>query len=47
MLFVYEDMTVEELHDVNNRRMDGRVVDDIAPALTAPASGVFFTDLLT
>jgi hypothetical protein len=38
-----DDMTVETLHDVNNRRTLGRVVDHYAVAVTAPASGFAFT----
>lgn len=42
-MFCYEEMTVETLNDVNNRRTVGRVVDDITPALVASASGWLLT----
>lgn len=42
-LFFKEEMTVETMHDVNNRRVDGRVVENYAvkPVSTA---GVFFVE---
>ncbi|OAI39607.1 hypothetical protein AYO40_01195 [Planctomycetaceae bacterium SCGC AG-212-D15] len=46
-LFVYEEMSVETLTDVNNRRTVGRVVDDFATALVAPASGYYVTSTTT
>lgn len=42
-IFVYEEMSVETLQDVNNRRTVGRVIDDFAVALTASASGYYVT----
>lgn len=42
-LFVKEDMAVETMTDTNNRRINGRVVDDTAEELTAPASGYLLT----
>lgn len=42
-LFVKEDMTVEEKHDVDNRVHKGRVVDNIVAEVTAPVSGFLFT----
>ena len=46
MVLAYEEMTVEDRNDVDNRRIEGHVVDDYAPALTAPVSGFYFTDVL-
>ena len=43
-LFIYEDFTVEQKDDPDNRRSMGRIVDDIAVELTAPAAGFLFTD---
>lgn len=43
VLFVQEEMTVETLRDAPNRRTLGRVVENLAPAVVAPASGVLFT----
>ena len=42
-MFVYEEMAVETMTDVNNRRTVGRVVDDFTTALVAPASGYLVT----
>lgn len=42
--FLKEEMTVEKKHDVDNRRMLGRVVDDFEVVLTAPVSGFVFTN---
>lgn len=44
-LFMYEEMTVETFNDVNNRRLDGRVVEDYVPLLTAPQSGWLITSI--
>lgn len=41
--FFYEEFTVEQMDDVNNRRTVGRVVEDYTPALVAPASGYLIT----
>lgn len=46
-LFVYEEMTVEQMSDPNNRRILGRVVDDFAAEITAPASGYLLTSSLS
>jgi len=43
-IFILEEMTVETLHDVNNRLTRGRVVEDWASILTAPVSGFLFTN---
>lgn len=42
-IFSYEEMTVEQKFDPDNRRTTGRVVDDNVPALVAPASGYLLT----
>ena len=41
-LFLYEEMTVEQKDDPDNRRVHGDVVDDFAAVLTAPVSGFYF-----
>lgn len=41
--FVKEEMTVETLNDVNNRRVTGRITDDYVYKMVAPASGFLFT----
>lgn len=41
-LFVQEEMTVETNKDVNNRRTKGRVVENFAAVMTAPATAVRF-----
>lgn len=46
-LFVYEDMSVEEFDKEYHRRIEGHVVDNYAPAVTASASGFKFTGILT
>ncbi|QDU97529.1 hypothetical protein [Lignipirellula cremea] len=43
MIFAYEELTVETLHDQRNRRTEGHVVDDISVVMTAPATGFYFT----
>jgi len=43
MIFAYEELAVETLHDQRNRRTEGHVVDDIAVVMTAPATGFYFT----
>lgn len=47
-VFVYEkdDMTVERLHDVNDRLTRGRVVDNFQAVVTAPVSGFLFNECL-
>lgn len=42
--FFYEELTVETKDDPDNRRVNGRVVDDLAVVMTAPASGFWFTN---
>ena len=44
-IFMYEDMTVETLNDVNNRRVVGRVVDDFSPTLVTSLSGWYLTGI--
>jgi hypothetical protein len=46
-IFVYEEMSVEELDDSDNRRLSGHVVDDFVPVMTASASAVKFDNILT
>ncbi len=43
MQFAYEEMTVEQKNDGDNRRTAGRVVENYDTVLAAPASGVVFT----
>ena len=43
VIFAQEEMTVETLRDVNNRRTQGRVVDNVEAKVVAPASGILFT----
>jgi hypothetical protein len=45
-IFAYEEMSVEQRDDPDNRRVLGRIVDDFAPVLTAQASGYLITDTL-
>lgn len=42
VMFAYEEMTVESLRDAPNRRTLGRVVENLAAYVTAPAAGVLF-----
>lgn len=42
-IFSYEEMTVEQKYDPDNRRTMARVVDDNVPALVAPAAGYLLT----
>ncbi len=42
MAFFYEELTVETKDDPDNRRVNGRVVDDVDVVMTAPASGFWF-----
>lgn len=46
-LFVYEEMTVENRDDPDNRRENGRVITDYDVKLVAPATCFLFTDILT
>ena len=43
VLFMYEEMTVEDKHDTENRRLKGRVVENYAVELVASVSGFLFT----
>lgn len=47
MLFVYEEMSVEEFDDEKNRRLEGHVVDDYTPVQTASVSGYKFEGILS
>lgn len=42
VLFAQEEMTVETLRDAPNRRTQGRVVENVAAAVVAPATGGLF-----
>jgi hypothetical protein len=42
-LFAFEEMTVESLRDERSRRVEGHVVDDIDPVMTASVTGFLFT----
>jgi len=44
VLFAQEEMTTETLRDNNNRRTQGRVVENIGAYMVASASGVLFTN---
>lgn len=44
-LFAKEEMTVETKRDDDNRRTKARVVENIQAKMTAPASGILFTDV--
>lgn len=46
-LYLKEEMTVESKHDKDNRRHEGRTVDDFDPVLTAPATGFYMRDALS
>ena len=43
--FVYEDMVIENFDDPENRRVRGRVVDDIDIKVTAPMAGFLVEDV--
>ncbi len=45
MGFFYEESTVETKDDPDNRRVNGRTVDDVDWVMTAPASGCFLRGL--
>jgi hypothetical protein len=47
VIFAQEEMTVETLRDQNNRRTQGRVVENVGAYVVAPASGVLFYNALT
>lgn len=44
--FLVEDMTVETIDDVNNRKFTSRVVNDWVPIVVAPVSGFLITSAL-
>lgn len=44
-VFAIEEMTVETLNDVNNRRVQVRVVENYTAEVTAPASGFMFQNI--
>lgn len=46
VLFVQEEMTVETLRDENNRRTQGRVVENLVAKVVAPVSGVLFSNAI-
>jgi hypothetical protein len=46
-VFLKEEMTVENKHDKDNRRYLGRVVDDFGVVVTAPATGVLVSAVLS
>lgn len=45
-LFLLEEMTVEERDDPDNRRYDGRIIEDYDSVMTAPVSGVWFRNTI-
>lgn len=44
-IFAYEDMTVEQFNDPQNRRIEGRVVDNSVAAVVAPVGGYAIGDV--
>lgn len=46
-IFSYEEMSVQDFDDSKNRRVEGHVVDDFVPVVTASASGFKFEGLLS
>lgn len=46
-VFLYEDMTVEEKYDADNRRHVGRIVDHYGVEITAPISGFYCAGTLS
>lgn len=46
MALFYEELTVETKDDPDNRRSNGRVVDDLDVVMTAPVSGFWFQNVL-
>jgi len=46
-VFAYEEMTVEQRDDPDNRRISGRVVEDYDVQIVAPAAGYVFTHILS
>lgn len=45
-LFAFEEMSVEVFHDSWQRKTRGRITDDVAVVLTAPAAGFLFTEVV-
>jgi hypothetical protein len=45
--FMYEEMTVEQRDDPDNRRIQGRIVDDFDFKVVAPAAGAIASDIIT
>ena len=45
-IFAYEEMTVEQRDDPDNRRIKGRVVEDYQALMVAPATGYFLDHCL-
>lgn len=45
-LYDKDDMSVEVKHDVENRRVQGRVVDTLAMVMTAPITGWYFSNAI-
>lgn len=46
VLFMHEEMTVEDKNDPDNRRVKGRVVENYAAKVVAPVSGFLFTSAI-
>ena len=46
MLFMLEELTVEQFSEDKQRRIDGHVVDDFAPVMTSPVSGFYFQNVI-
>jgi hypothetical protein len=44
-VFMFEEMTVEQKDDPDNRRLDGRVVEDYDVRLVAPAAAVLLSNI--
>ncbi|MCP4539914.1 MAG: hypothetical protein GY832_22470 [Chloroflexi bacterium] len=44
-IFAHEEMTVETLRDAPNRRTMGRVVENLVAVMTAPVSGIIFSEV--
>lgn len=46
MCFTLKDMEVEVRHDINNKRLDGRIIDFTAEEVVAPVSGFVFLNVV-
>jgi hypothetical protein len=46
MLFMYEEMTVEQFSEDKHRRISGHVAEDYAPVMTSPVSGFYFQNVI-